>query len=72
MDVFPAFGKDAYELEEAVRNTGDQIDFDDISVVEFLSQADFGGLLSVGSGFGTSDAAGEDDGIVDERIAFSC
>jgi hypothetical protein len=36
VDVFPAFGENAYELKESVRNAGDESYFDDISIVEFF------------------------------------
>ncbi len=71
MNVFPPFWKDAYKLKEAVGDSRDEDYFHDISIVEFFSKSDFGGLLGVGSGFCTADTASEDDGVVNEWIALS-
>lgn len=70
VDVFPAFREYAHELEEAMRDAGDERYLNDVAVVELLAQAGGRGLCGVQGGFGAADAACEDDGVVDQGVAL--
>jgi len=72
-NVLPAFGVDGHKLHEAMRNAGDQPDFHVFSLVEPRRRLLEPQFLSVVEQphLGLSQSPREEDGIIDQRIAFA-